>query len=120
MSTKPKLIYPYSWGRNIVNTFVEKYPRGTWNLAKLTAISPGEVRHQLIILVCTGNELKFGAMKRVIKCLCDYAPEDLKRLSFLSRAVLHKYLVLMGEDSEFYSRIDNTVIDDWQQRRLIL
>ena len=119
MSTIPKLKYPYNWGRTQVNAFVEKYARGTYFLGKLLGISPGDIRHGLIILLCRGNNTKFRVVKRVIVMLSDYDTETIRRMDEASRRSLYDCLrvdcenAVLDEKSlwEGLDRSQNRVLD---------
>jgi len=92
------LKYPYEWGRGIVNDFVERHARGTMNAADLLDVSPGIIRHWLVLALCQGHNLKFRAYKSTIKLLDDYGPDDLKGLSREDRKVLYRYVAFLGDD----------------------
>lgn len=94
----PDLKYPYEWGRNPVNNFVEKYPRGTYILAKLWDVPPGIVRHTLIRSLCKGNSLRYEAFKRVIKALDQYEMDDIKRISETYHQALYRLTEILAED----------------------
>lgn len=91
MSTKPSLKYPYNWGRTVIQTFVEKYARGTYYLAKLLDISPGEVRHGLIMLLCLNRNLEFESVKRMIKIFQEEGKDIFSKFSVAERATLYEY-----------------------------
>lgn len=109
MSTKLK--YPYSWGKEPVNAFVEKYARGTYFLAKLLDTSPGKIRHGLILVICSGNSLQFEAVKRVIKTLEGYSSKDLERIGPKDRKLLYKYLLWFAQDDQLDSDFTKKGID---------
>jgi hypothetical protein len=87
-----KLKYPYNWGRSVVQAFVEKYARGTYIFARLVNLSPGEVRHYLILILCSGNNLKWESLKREIMMCCNYESGDIGHLGVSGRKALHKCL----------------------------
>lgn len=99
------LQYPYRWGKKPVNAFVEKYARGTYILAKMLDISPGLVRHGLIMWLCSGNSLRYEALKRVIKGLNDNQWVDYKPLDKATRHELYKRLLWMAEDEALDANI---------------
>jgi len=109
-----KLKYPYRWGREPVNAFVEKYPRGTYFLGKLLSINPGEVRHYLVLTICSGNSLKYEAVKRVIKVLEGYSAEDINKLSVEDRKLLYKYLVWFGQDETLDGNFTKRGLDSFR------
>lgn len=109
MSTHLK--YPYRWGAQHVQSFIEKYARGTYFLARLLDISPGEVRHGVVLTLCKGNSIKFESLKRCIKLLEDYSIQDLARFSVKERKLLYKWYVVMCEEDELDARIARDALD---------
>ena len=100
MSThsEKKLKYPYRWGAGKVNQFVEKYARGLYFLAKMAEISPGLLRHHMVIAICSGNSLRWEAWKALVK-RSEY--QDFRDFRDMPPAVRRKYLTLekyMAED----------------------
>lgn len=118
MSTHSKLKYPYNWGRDRVQPFVEKYARGTYNLARLVGIAPGLVRHMLIMSLCTGNSLRWEVMKFLIKDLCGDDPAAYRRLSNAERKQLYKYLLYSSENRVLDEKIAQKSLDMLRQRTL--
>lgn len=118
MSTQPKLKYPYRWGRDAVQDFVERYARGTYFLGLLLDISPGEVRHYLILVLCHGRSVQFESVKRVIKTLETYRKEDLTRYSPEDRKRLYKCLLYLAQDDEIDYKTWRDGLDDAQNLRL--
>lgn len=104
MSTLLK--YPYRWGVGPVNKLVEKYPRGTYYLAILLDIAPGELRHLLVLLICSGNSLKWEGVKRLIKYNETNSIDELKAYSPEVKKELYKRLVALC--------IDDVLDDAWQ------
>lgn len=111
MSTNLK--YPYNWGRNHVQTFVEKHARGTYFLARLLGVSPGDLRVQLTIVLCQGNSVRWESLKHVIKYLEDYSSDDMRRLSDRERYLILKYYKVLAEnevlDEKSYSEALDTL-----------
>jgi len=96
MSTDLK--YPYNWGKRIVNDFVEIYPRGTYYLSKMLGISPGELRHQLIVVLCMAKHVKFKALKKIIKQNDINSPDEFKHLALGNRIKLYKCIYANAVD----------------------
>lgn len=96
MSTTQK--YPYNWGIPIVNAFVEKYARGLHYFCKLVGYAPGEVRHYLVLTVCSGNSIRWEATKLLIKQFNSLDADELKRYTEMERKALYKRLVSMAHD----------------------
>ena len=115
-----KLKYPYAWGRDRVNVFVEKYARGAYLLARLLDIPPGELRHYMTVLLCRGNSLKWEVMKRVIKYICMYDDVDFKHLTAEERKRLYKCLRTNAEDDEIDALDGREAIDSLIQIPLFL
>ena len=108
MSTLLK--YPYKWGVGIVNALVEKYARGTYYLSRLLDIAPGELRHYLVLLLCSGNSVKWESVKRLIIYNQGNNPSELDAYSPGIRKELYRRLVAMATDD---------VLDDaWQLKGL--
>ena len=120
MSPKKPLVYPYRWGVGIVNTFVEKYARATYNFAKCVDLSPGEVRHFLILSLCRGNSLQFEAFKRTVKVMGDYTAEDLARYSPAQKKQLNKWLVYMNQEDVMNEKDERLLLDRAQNFELDL
>lgn len=112
MSTNLK--YPYQWGKTPVNAFVEKYARGTYYLAHILDISPGDVRHKLILTVCSGRSVQFESVKRVIKTLESYTWDQVKRFSATDKKLLYKYLVWFAQDSVLDENITKKGLDSFR------
>lgn len=115
MSTKLK--YPYHWGTRIVNALVEKYARGTYYLAKLVNIPPGQLRHYLVLLLCSGNSVKWEAIKRLIIYNQGNSTEELSKYSIEDRKELYRRLVVICTDDVLDNAwmlegLDNTLIMD--------
>lgn len=118
MSTLLK--YPYKWGKEVVNAFVEKYPRATWNTSQIMNLSPGELRHRLIMTLCKGNSVRFEAMKTMVILMKDYDREDLARFSQKERQLLYKYLLYLCDDAALDEKIRRQAIDITLNRPLNL
>ncbi|MBA7550015.1 hypothetical protein ES705_42520 [subsurface metagenome] len=103
------LHYPYHWGKGVVQPFVEKYARGTYYLAKLLGIAPGVLRHYLILILCSGNSLKYEGLKKLIKQNDLYYEDDLSRYSDGERELLYKRLRSMGEDVVLDEIVQNSI-----------
>lgn len=115
-----KLKYPFRWGRDIVNAFVEKYARGFKNMAMLCGMVPDDLRYDLIICLCIGKNVKFENVKLVIKTLEDYTVNDLKGFSHEDRKLLYKYLVMITQDAALDTEIARETLDNTRQRKLFL
>lgn len=111
MPTQQKLKYPYNWGRTVVQEFIERYGRGSYFLAKLLDITPGEVRHGLIMRLCRGDQIRFEAIKRMIKLLSDYSAEEIKRFSAEERKLLYKYYLYLCENEVLDEKDSSKAID---------
>lgn len=105
MSTH-QLKYPYQWAKVPVNSFVEKYARGTYNLSLLTDYPPGMIRHRLCLCLAKGNSLLWESIKRVIITLEDYHGDDLRHLSDENRRLLYKNLRYDAENSVLNEKND--------------
>lgn len=116
MSTNLK--YPYNWGRNITQSFVEKYPRGWYNLCRLRDISPGDMRVSFTMVLCRGNSVRFESLKRAIKVLEDYDPHDILGFSIKERVLLHRWIVYLCEEDELDARIARDALDSLQNKTL--
>lgn len=92
------LKYPYQWGKNVINDFVESYPRGTEYLAKLLGKSAGELRHSLIIVLCSGKHMKYKALKRMVKENDVNTPSDYRHLDEAEKIILYKCLYAKAID----------------------
>lgn len=117
MSTN-RLKYPYHWGRGIVDSFVEKYSRGTYFLSRLWGKDKSDVRHELVIALCRGNSMKYESLKRVVKVLEQYTKADIDRFSYAEKRMLSNYLEILAQDDELDSRIEREAIDTWRNRPL--
>lgn len=104
MSTTLK--YPYRWGVKPVNKLVESYPRGTKYLAFLLGIPLKDMRHLLVLLICSGNSVKWEGVKRLIKYNETNSTDELKAYSRETRKILYKRLVSLC--------IDDYLDDAWQ------
>lgn len=120
MSTLSKLKYPYRWGAGIVNGFVEKYARGTFFLARILDVSPGEVRHALVIVLCRGNSIRFESLKRVIKNLDTMESRDIARFSAEERKLLYRYYLYLAQDDAIDREIERKALDMGQNNFLNL
>lgn len=86
--------YPYKWGQEVVEKFVEQYSRGTSFLAYMLGISREKCIKLLILRVCQDNQLRWRTMKRTIK-LCerenaaDYQAISLRNRRFYLTTVMH-------------------------------
>ncbi|MBA7552678.1 hypothetical protein ES705_45248 [subsurface metagenome] len=119
MSIPPKkLKYPYTWGRSKIQEFVEKYARGTKNLCTLCSIDPMEIRHKLILVICSGRSIKWETLKGCIKTLEDYEDRDILRFTEKERKLLHKCLVVINLDNILDGESLEIPIDMVRQRRL--
>ena len=98
MSNYPPLKYPYKWGCDKVQPFVEKYARGTGYLAELLGEDAVKVRRALVLVLCRGNSLRFESLKKLIKVLDRYDPGDFRRFSAKERKLLYKYYLYLAED----------------------
>ena len=96
MSTK--LQYSYKWGCTVVNNFVEKYARGTDYLCKLLYIPHTEIRHLLVLLLCSGNSVKWEAIKRLIIYNQGNDTAELDAYDEKTRKLLYKRLVQICTD----------------------
>lgn len=121
MSTSKKNFrYPYRWCGDQVNVFVEKYARATYNFARCCGLSAGEVRHSLTVCMALGNSVRFEAFKRAIKVMGDYSDEELARIGPEMQKLLLKSIVVFCQDDEIDARIARDIVDNAQQKRLIL
>lgn len=119
MSTnRSSLKYPYQWAKNPVNAFIEKYPRGAYFLSQLCGISPGELRHLLVLSLAQGKDLRFESFKRAIKLVSEYDVSDLARFSVAERKLLYKWIVYLSEDIELDRKIEFEALDRLQNRFL--
>lgn len=119
MSThRSSLKYSYRWAKDPVNAFVEKYARGAYFLSRLLGISPGELRHLLVMTLCHGKSLRFESFKRAIKLMEDYSAEALARFSVAERKLLYKWIVYLAEDIELDRKIELDALDTLQNRFL--
>lgn len=59
--------YGYAWAQGIVEAFTERYPRGTKILAENLGLPTVELARRLIFAVRQDKQLKWEAMKLVIK-----------------------------------------------------
>lgn len=98
MSTRHK--YSYQWSANVVNRFVEKYARGSNYLADLLSITNGELRHQLIMTLSSGNSLKWESLKRLIIHNEGNLTNENKAYSPEIKRELYKRLVSMSIDEQ--------------------
>jgi hypothetical protein len=98
VSKSYQLKYPYNWGRDIVNEFVEKYARGTYFLARMLDVPAGNVRHGLIVVLCRGNSLQFESLKRLIKQIDRDPPDYIAQLDAQNRKLLYKRYLWMAQD----------------------
>ena len=114
-----RLKYPYKWAAAQVNSFVEKYGRGTYFLAKLLDCSPGEVRQSLVMWLAKGNSLRFEALKQVIKYMESYTMDDLRRVKVKDRKALYKCYLFIAEDDALDAKSVYSAIDSVGQRELI-
>lgn len=120
MSTNPvSLKYPYQWAKTPVNAFVERYPRGTYFLSQLCGLSPGELRHLLVLSLAKGKSLRFESFKRAIRLVEDYSAADLARFSVAERKLLYKWIVYLSEDIELDRKIESEALDKLQNRFLL-
>ena len=115
-----KLLYPYTWGRSKIQQFVEKYPRGTKNLYTLCGIAPTEIRHKLVLVLCSGKSVKWEALKRCIKTLEDYEAGDIRRFSDEERLLLNKWIVYMSTDDVLDGKSQREALDTVRQKKLFL
>lgn len=111
MSTFPKLKYPYNWGVDKVQPFVEKYARGTGFLAEILSRSATDVRRGLVLVLCRGNSVRFESLKKLIKTLDRYDPSDFRRFSGKERKLLYKYYLFLAEDEAIDSKIAREALD---------
>ena len=113
------LKYPYRWCATQVNNFVEKYGRGTYFLAKLLECSPGEVRQSLVMWLAKGNNIRFEALKQVIKYMNTYTADDVRKVKVKDREALYKCYLYIAEDDVLDEKNINSTIDNMGQRNLI-
>ena len=113
MSTNLK--YQYHWAQDVVNRCVEKYSRGTYNLARILDIPPGELRHLLTLVLARGHSLKWEALKHVIKYLERDRWADLKVLSDDDRKLLYKYVLYMATDDALDAKTTHEALDYLRQ-----
>lgn len=112
------LKYPYKWGKNVVNRFVESSPRGYYFLARLLDIEPGMLRHWMILILCRGHSVRFEALKRVVKILDDYDDAWITRLSPAEKKDIYTYVKYLAEDDEIDARIRRNAVDRLNQMNL--
>lgn len=117
-----KLKYPYKWGAGIVDEFVNSYARATYLLSKLTERSPGEVRHWLIMALCSGNSVRYESCKQLIKALSHYELSDFAKFSLKERKNYLTYLKYLAEDDALDNinrrKVHRDTIDNLNQKRL--
>lgn len=118
MSTSQKFKYPYTWGRDQVNPFVEKYDRGTRNLANICEASVAKVRHGLIVVLCSGSSLRFESLKALIKALDQHPVDYVDRLSSQERKLLYKYYLYYAEDGLILAKNPHKALDIARQEEL--
>lgn len=110
--------YSYSWSRETVNRFVESYSRGWYNFARILDIPPGELRCKLSEVLASGNSVRWESVKRVIKSLSGYHPDDLKKFSKAESELLYKNLLYLAENDALDVKSDRDTIDSLRQQRL--
>jgi len=89
------LKYPYSWGETVVNDFVSRYGRGTYNFALTIGISVGELKFYLINILCSGISEKWETVKRQIIDLELLSTEIIRNYDPAEVRLLHKCFVLI-------------------------
>ena len=104
MSTDFK--YPYRYGADVVNEFVEKYARGANYLSDLLGISPGELRHYLTICFCRGVSFKWERIKALIKMNEYESRQSLKKYTDSQKIQLYKRLLWVAEDEVLQKKLD--------------
>lgn len=119
MSTPSNLKYSYSWAKGPVNMFVEKYARGTYFLAKMLGISAGELRHGLVLILASGNSLKFEALKRAIKVFDRDGEYKISHWSDKDKKLLYKWYLKMSIYDEIDSKDDRDILDKAQNQDLL-
>lgn len=113
-----RLRYPYNWARGQVQGFVEKYARGTYFLARLVDLTPGEIRMKLTMTLARGNSLRFESFKRAIKYLEDYSNAEISRFTPEERRLLLKWIVYLSEDDVLDEKSSSEPLDNLSQRKL--
>ena len=113
-----KLLYPYKWGKTIVNKLCESQDRGTRNFAEIVGISTYDLRHFLTLVICSGNSVKWESIKLLIKGLGDYERGDLSSLSLKEKKELYKCLRKIYDDKALDRLIARDAIDTLNQHRL--
>lgn len=116
MSTYLK--YQYNWAKNVVNTFVEKYARGSYNLARMMDCPAGELRHFLCMMIATGNSLKWQIVKKIIKSLQSDEYADIRHLSPPEQKALYKCLAVLATDDQLDGKEAYKVLDSLRQQVL--
>jgi len=114
-----KLQYAYRWGVKQVNPFVEKYSRGTDYLAELLEIDRNQIRHLLTLLICSGNSVKWEAVKLLIKRsdrepiepLSYYSADEKKALYMRLRGICEGD-VIYNSSSLFWLDSDRNLVEN--------
>lgn len=117
MSTTLK--YPYRWGVDVVQSFLEKYPRGANFLGRLCSVDHQQVKHWLVMGLCRGNSIRYESLKRVIKLLDGSEWEEFARFSEKERKVLIRWIVIVAEEEVFDQKEEAIALDNLRQRRLL-
>lgn len=110
--------YSYSWAKGVVNTFVEKYARGTYNLARMLNLSPGELRHSMVLCLASGNSLKWRALKRAVVYASGYSEDDIKAIPVSERKTLYKCLYTLAVYDQLDEKNMHSTLDTLRQKRL--
>jgi len=90
--------YSWEWSADIVQTFTEKFWRGTDLLAKILEIPKKEVIIRATERLASGNSVRFEAIKRLIKALDKEEWEDYRHLELVDRQVLIMRYLWLHED----------------------
>jgi len=110
--------YSYTWARDVVNSFVENYARGTYILSRMLHISPGELRNSMVTVLASGNSLKWRALKRSVVYAHGYSQSDIDAIPEKEWKTLYKCLY----DLAIYDQLDEknmySTLDTLRQKRL--
>jgi hypothetical protein len=89
--SKKDFKYPYKWGEGIIQDFIERYPRATDFLCKMAEIDVKEFRFVMVKAICNGNQVRFEALKRLIKRCNEEVFESYKHLPLKERLLYLTY-----------------------------